>query len=64
VLIFKNKFRNKNHDFCPFCGKIEDPYYEINPYEGKIEFEVAKEETEHSELKDLYDINEEDWLLP
>ena len=63
MLVYKKKFKI-DHDFCPFCGEAGNPFYDINPYRGNIEFEVAIDDEENNELKELYSINPDDWLLP
>lgn len=64
LLVFKKKFKNGKHEFCLFCGDREEPFYDVNPYHGKIELELANDDNKNNELRDHYSINEEDWLLP
>lgn len=64
LLIFKRKFKNSSHEFCPFCGKREELFYDINPYHGEIELELIKDEDVNAELEDRHSINMDDWLLP
>ncbi len=64
MLIFKKKFKNESHEFCPFCGEREEPFLDINPYNGEIELELIKDENLKTEFEELHSINLNDFALP
>ena len=64
MLVFKKKFKNGKHEFCPFCGEREEAFNDIDPYNGEIYHELVKDENLKTEFEELHSINMDDWLLP
>ena len=61
LIVLKKKFKNEQHEFCPFCSNREEAFYDVNPYCGEVKLELAIEQESFYEADS---INQEDWLLP